>query len=320
MVLGGIVVAAWGYFSGQWDSPEKLSDAEADKRNEKVRRRDTHYQQGEDLKRYPRRLRALEDKLQGSYEAAVEQLGHLTAKAEEMESKGREDLAERYRNDLEVLENRASATQRVMATVWKTRAILHLRVHLAIAARQRPDLDHLPAPLDVQAKDLEFAAMAYANARDAVRRFVETLDQESGDIPACVPAKPQQAEISPEDELAVQEEVASVEKTLRGLRERMDKLGDTLDYLSDRFRTQRVVEGSNLAVDVGPEAGKLLSEVSGALKQLDELSAVGDKGLADAAVDGLDEDISRLEEAGLEAAAEAEAQAEVQRLLEQFAR
>jgi hypothetical protein len=153
-----------------------------------------------------------------------------------------------------------------------------------------------------------------------VRKFVVILDAQSADIPACVPVKPVHADISGEDDLAVQQEVASVEKTLRGLRDRMDKLGDTLDYLSDRFRTQRVVEGSNLAVDFGPEAGKLLSEVSGALKQLDELSAVGDKGLADAAVDGLDEDISRLEQAGLSAAAEVEAQAEVQRLLEQFAR
>ncbi|HJN72818.1 MAG TPA: hypothetical protein QGF58_02690 [Myxococcota bacterium] len=317
VALVGLAIAAWAYFDGQWGGGERLTDEEGSRRNQRL---DRSWRRGEDLRQYPRRLKELEDQLIGSHRAAQQQLQHLGLKASEMDEKGRGDLAERYQADLDVLERRAAATRRVMATVWKTRAILHLRVHLAVAARQRPDLAHLPQPLDVDPSELEAAAENYFLSKNEVRTFVEVLDGLCGHVSEIVPPKPLSAEVDPKDELTVQKEVDAIERTLEQLRERMDKLGDTLDYLSDRFKTQRVVEGADLSVDFGPEASKLLVEVSGAVSQLEALSAVGDKGLADAAVDSLCEDIGRLEQAGMEASAEEEANQEVQRLLEQFAR
>lgn len=314
LAIAGVAVATWAYMGGQF-GVTRIEDGDgADPRT------DRQWRRGEDLKRYPRRLKELEDQLLGSHREAQRQLQHLGHKAAEMEEKGRTDLAERYLADQDVLEKRAAATRRVAASVWKTRAILHLRVHLAVAARQRPDLTHLPEPLDVPADELVHAAENYALSRDEVRQFVAALDAVCGSVSEVVPPKPLSADIAPEDELAVQQEVQEIEKTLAGLRARMDNLGDTLDYLSDRFRTQKVVEGTDLSVDYGPQAAALLAEVSSAVEQLESLSAVGDKGLADAAVDSLSEDIGHLEQAGMEAAAEAEARAEVQRLLEQFAR
>ena len=317
VALVGIAVAAWAWYDGHWGGTEKLTDEEGKRHNQRL---DKSWRRGEDLKQYPRRLKELEDQLLGSHRAAQQQLQHLSVKAAEMDEKGRADLAERYQSDLDVLERRAAATRRVMATVWKTRAIQHLRVHLAVAARQRPDLAHLPQPLDVQPHELEAAAENYFLSRNEVRAFVEVLDGLTGRVSEVVPPKPLSAEVDPKDELAVQKEVDAIERTLTQLRDRMDKLGDTLDYLSDRFKTQRVVEGADLSVDFGPEASKLLVEVSGAVSQLEALSAVGDKGLADAAVESLCEDIGNLEHAGLAATAEQEANEEVQRLLEQFAR
>lgn len=279
------------------------------------------WREGLDLIAYPERLADLEVRLLESHRAAQQQLQHLGVKHAEIAAKpGRDDLAARYADDLKVLEQRAAATRRVMATVWKTRAILLLRVHLAIAARQRPALGHLPKPLDVDRSRLEAAARSYAHACRDVRAFVADLDARRASL-VEVPPKPNlSAEVSPADTQAVEAERAEVDATFQRLRERMDALADTLDYLSERFRTQQVVEGAGLELEVGPEAGRLLDELGVALAELDQLSAVGDKGLADAAVDGLSRDIGKLEAAGREADAEAEASLEVARLLEQFSR
>lgn len=289
-------------------------------RRVKARRRPTEeWLAGADLLRYPARLSELETELQRSHRAAQEQLQHLSVKQAEVAAKGREELAARYQQDREVLDRRAGATRRVMATVWKTRAILLLRVHLAIAARRRPQIDHLPKPLDVKPTELEHAASNYALACRSVQEFVQHLDAERAMIDALVPDASLSAEVTDEHKAAVAAEREGVEATFMRLRERMDSLADTLEYLSDRFRTQRVVEGAPLNLDVGPEAGRLLDEVGQALAELEGLSAVGDKGLADAAVDNIAEDISQLERAGMEAEAEAEASLEVERLLKQFA-
>ena len=277
------------------------------------------WRQGEDLKRYPRRLAELERQLEEQHEAAELQHEHLGNKLEQISAKeGREELVARYEGDLGLLERRTEVTQRVLGTVWKTRAILHLRVHLAIAARQRPDLAHLPPPLDVDSGDLEQAARSYTRACIEVRTFVETLDSLMGGVDQVVPPEPEIAEVQESDRASIAQEVSAVEGTLASLRERMDSLADTLDYLGDRFRTQRVVESGSLSLSLGPEGEALLDEVTSALSQLDELSAVGDKGLADAAVDGLTEDIANLEQVGLDGLAEAEAHLEVQQLLAQF--
>jgi hypothetical protein len=117
--------------------------------------------------------------------------------------------------------------------------------------------------------------------------------------------------------------VASVDEvagTFRHLRERLDRLADTLDYNADRLRTREVVEGAAIQLELEGGAGQLLEEVSEALGELEVLSSLGDRGLADAAVDGLSRDISKLEQAGLAASAEAEASLEVERLLGQLPR
>ena len=281
--------------------------------------RSDSWRQGEDLKRYPRRLAELERQLEDQHLAAEVQTVHLKGKLEQLAAKeGREELLARYEQDLGLLERRIEVTQRVLGTVWKTRAILHLRVHLAIAARQRPDLAHLPPPLDVDSADLEQAAMSYTRACVEVRAFVETLDSLKEEVFEVVPQEPKVAEVRDVDRSAIHQEVAAVKETLGSLRERMDSLADTLDYLGDRFRTQRVVESGSLSLSLGPEGEALLDEVTSALTELDELSAVGDKGLADAAVDGLTQDIANLEQVGLDGLAEAEAHLEVQKLLAQF--
>lgn len=274
---------------------------------------------GEDLKSYPRRLMELERSLERIHGHAVEQMQHLRSKQAEMEAKeGRADLAERYRQDVEALERRTQAIRRVLATVWKTRAILHLRVHLAIVARQRPDLEHLPQPLDVQAHELEGAANLYTAARARVRTFVTRVSEGLEDLDRVPPPPPLDADVGSADRNAVELELGDVRGTLTGLQFKMDKLADDLEYLSDRFRTQRVVEGAPLELDLDPGAHEVLAEVAGALAQLEQLSAVGDKGLAEAAVDSLTEDIAHLEQGGLDLQAEADAQKEVETLLRQF--
>jgi len=274
-----------------------------------------------DLQRYPERLEALQDSLEQSLRASESQAMHLTAKRNEIAAKpGREAIAQRYTTDLELLSVQSDATQRVLATVWKTRAILALRVHLASAARERPDLDHLPQPMDVAPGQLDEAARAYSNACRALRLFVRRLDVARDGIHGVIPSPSVHAEVLAEHRGEVELEAAGIERIVEDLRERMDALADTLDYLSDRFRTQKVVEGTTGVLDLGPEAGQLLQEVAVAIRALDDLSAVGEAGLADAAVDGLASEIANLEKVGLDVNLQADADREVERLLASFTR
>jgi len=274
-----------------------------------------------DLHRYPERLEALQDNLEQSLRASESQSMHLTAKRNEIATKpGREEIAQRYTQDLELLEVQSDATQRVLATVWKTRAILSLRVHLAESARERPDLDHLPQPMDVDATQLEEASRAYSNACRSLRAFVRRLDSARGIIHTVIPSPSVHAQVMAEHRAEVEKEAAGIENIMVDLRERMDTLADTLDYLSDRFRTQKVVEGTSGAMDLGPEAGQLLQEVAIAIRALDDLSAVGEGGLADVAVDGLVSEIANLEKVGLDVDLQADADREVERLLASFTR
>jgi len=274
-----------------------------------------------DLDRYPARLAALEAQLERTLQAAESQHTELQAKRDKLADKpGRADLAARYDEDLGVLSAQSGTARRVLATVWRTRAILSLRVHLACAARQRPELDHLPQPLDVDPEGLDDAAREYARASGEVRSFVKLLDAERAQIDAAVPRPSRDAQITPEHRESVEAERAEVDRLFGSLRERMDNLADTLEYLSDRFRTQKVVVGTQGAMDLGPEAGELLGEVSQALSQLEDLSAIGDKGLADVAVDGLVSDLAVLEEVGFDVDLQADANREVERLLASMAR
>lgn len=280
---------------------------------------DPPWEAGEDLLRYPRRLSELEQQLSESHREAELQGDHLAERLSSMEEKsGRENLATRYREDLALLHRRIQSMRRVLGLVWRTRAILEMRAHLAITARRRPNLDALPED-EVPADKLEQVAEDYDAAARDVRRFVEDITSRSGELPLAIPSAPISAEITEVLRSEVDDEKGRVLSAYQQLGERMDHLGDTLAYLSDRCRTRRVFEGSAAGLtgaDAGGEA--LINEVESALAELNDLAEVGELHLADSTLDALAEGISQLEQAGLEVQAEADAAMEVARLLEQF--
>jgi len=272
-----------------------------------------------DLMRYPHRLRMLEAELESARAAALEQAEHLAEKRADLASKpGRDELVARYEEDERLLHGRAESTERVLGTVWRTRAVLLMRVHLAQAAKQRPELDHLPDPDSVQAAHLGQTAALYSSGAIQVRAFVAVLDERLRTLPDVAPRPSGHARVDDEDRGEVERERAAVSDRLVALRARMDELADSLGYVGDRLRTQHLVEGQRGRLQVTPEAGDLLDQVSQAVDQLDQLAAVGERGLASVAVAALVEDIGDLEQAGLEIDAEAEASREVERLLETF--
>ena len=79
-----------------------------------------------------------------------------------------------------------------------------------------------------------------------------------------------------------------------------------------------MVEGTPLDLDGEAGSEEIFDEVAAALSELVGLAELGDRHLADTSLDNLEEDISHLERAGLEAQAEAEATREVAALLEHF--
>lgn len=272
----------------------------------------------DDLHRYPRELELLEGQLLGSLDAVRTQREHLSErKAELARKEGRDELAARYAEDLTLLTRREAGMRRVLGMVWKARALLTLRAHLAETARGRPDLPTLP-PVDEPGTDLDRAAGLYGQSAARVRAFLSRVDARAADLARAVPAAPIAAEIGRETRDEVERELSRIQAAYDAQREALDRLADTLAYLADRCRTRRVVQGASPALAEAAGGGALLAEVEAALGQLQELAEAGDRKLADLAVKNLAEDISQLERAGLEAQAEAEAAIEVARLLEQF--
>lgn len=270
-----------------------------------------------DLQRYPRELEGLEGQLATSLGAVRTQREHLAERQTALASKaGRGELAARYAEDLELLDRREAGMRRVLGLVWKARALLTLRAHLAESARGRPELPALPA-VDDPNTDLEAASAQYANAATRVRAFLLRVERRAEALVGAVPPSPAEATVPAEVRDEVEAELRRVAAVYADWQESLDRLADTLSYLSDRSRTRSVVQGSPAQLgDAGGEA--LMAEVERALGQLHELAEAGDRKLADLAVKNLAEDISQLERAGLEARAEAEAAIEVARLLEQF--
>ncbi len=272
----------------------------------------------DDLRRYPRELELLEDQLGNSLGAVRAQRTHLDERFRTISQKeGRAELAARYAEDLELLERREAGMRRVLGLVWKARALLTLRAHLAESARARPELGPLPA-VDDPKTDLVAAAGQYGMATQRVRAFLIKLGERARYVAEEVPAPPQHAEILPETRAEVEAELSRVNAIYGSWEASLDRLADTLDYLTERCRTRRVVQGSAPALAAAAGGEALMSEVERALGRLQELADTGDRRLADLAVRNLAEDISQLERAGLEAQAEAEAAIEVARLLEQF--
>lgn len=301
------------------DAPRRLST------HIQVRRDDAWFR-GDDLLRHPRRLAELQNRLLEQHLAALAQAAHLAERREELEVRpDREELAKRYTEDERVLHRRAERMSRVLGVVWKARALLGLRAHVAITARRRPALTSLPEG-DVAVESLPAAAKAYDQASDAVRAFVSELDSRANDLDDVISPAPTQAVVTDTIRMAVEGERMHTLQTYSAMRERMDELADTLGYLADRCRTRVVVEGGPRelgSVEVGAADGSLgseglVEELNRALSGMADLAEVGDRRLADAAMDKLAEEISLLEKAGLDAQAETDAVLEVQRLIEQY--
>ncbi|MFM2245876.1 MAG: hypothetical protein RL071_1950, partial [Pseudomonadota bacterium] len=231
----------------------------------------------------------------------------------------RAEIAERYDRDALMLSARVDNMRRVMALVWRTRGILLLRAHVAVTARRRPGLEHLPAG-EIRSADLSRAAEAYDAASDGVRRFVIEIEQRRGDLRLAVPAPLPGAAVTPDDKAAVAKELEHAEETYRALQNQMDRLADTLSYLGDRCHTRKVVEGASVTMAGETGTEDMLHEVNEALTALNDLSDFGDRALADSALENIAQDISALEATGLDLRAAAEAELEINKLLEQFPR
>jgi hypothetical protein len=275
-------------------------------------------EEGADLLGYPRRLEDLEGRLVERHRAVQEQLRLLSARREGVRAKGdREDLLKKYEADVAMLDRRAEGMRRVMGLVWKTRAILLFRVHHAVTARRRPSLGKLPEPTGGVTAPAG-ATASYHAAAAAVLFYRDLVEARAGELAAVVPSPPVSAEVTEAQRREVEAERAQVAAAYAALGARMDRLADNLTYVGDHYAALAVVdtEPEDLAVDGGP--AHLLEEVAAAVRGLDELGARVDPAAVDDAVSGLAEDITHLEEAGLEAEAEAAAHLEVERLLGQF--
>lgn len=269
-----------------------------------------------DLRVYPARLEGLEAQLAERVRSVEQQRGVVEARLADLQGKGgREDLSRKYGRDSEVLARRMEGMRRVLGQVWKTRAVLLMRVHLASTARQKPDLEDLPDP--GYRPVLPEAPGRYHAAAAAVRRYLERVDAQRGALVSAIPRPPVEAAVDGAIRQVVEAEYRTVEADYRQLRDQMDRLSDNLTWLGDHLNTVRVVEDDR---DGGPgaEAARLLEEIGVAVDEVDRLAHAVDPHLVDVAVDNLAEDISRLEQAGEEAAAEAAAALEVEELLKQI--
>lgn len=285
-------------------------------------RRDDAWFRGDDLLRHPRRLAALEARLKEQHAAATSQADRLAERAEELGQRpAREELARRYEEDERLLRRRAERMGRVLGMVWKARALLGLRAHVAITARRRPVLRDLPEA-EVPVGELAQAARRYDLAADAVRAFVVELDSRANDLDEVVPLPAEEAVVTDTTRMAVEGERNHALQTYAELRGRMEELADTLAYLGERCRTRALVEGGPAAEldEPGADGAGLIEELNRALGELSQMAEAGDKKLADAAMDKLAEEISLLEKAGIDAQAETDAVLEVQRLLETWGR
>lgn len=274
--------------------------------------------EGADLLAYPQRLAELEDRLVDRHRAVQQQLHVLSARRAEVAAKGgRDDLARKYDADLAMLLRRGESMRRVMGLVWKTRGMLLLRVHLAVTARRRPALGRLPQP-GTPGVQLAAGAAAYHEAATAVRFYLDEVEARAAELPAVVPAAPPSAEVDDAMRAAVDREMDGIRAAYADLRDRMDRLADNLTFLGDHFGALAVVDDEPDDARALGGSGHLLEEVGAAIAGLNELAGRVDPGVVDSAFSNLAEEITHLEEAGLEAEAEAEAHLEVERLLAQF--
>jgi hypothetical protein len=274
-----------------------------------------------DLMAYPARLAELEAALAGRHAAAQEQRALMEARRAEVANKpGREELARKYEADEALLVRRAAGMRHVLGVVYRTRAVLLLRVHLAVTARRRPALNDLPRPAPTggpsASLDLAAAASRYHDAAEAVRAYVGVIEARAAEVAALVPAPDPAAELDDAQHTSIAAERDAVTAAYAALRDRMDHLADNLTFLGDHHATRRVVDGGAELPAGGLGApSRLMDEVAAALAGLDDLAGRVDPAVVDSAVDQLADEIGRLEAAGLEAQADTDAHLEVERLL-----
>lgn len=265
----------------------------------------------DDLLNYPRRLAQLEGQLGERIVAVEDQAKVMQARLTELSGKeGRQGLTRKYQDDTQLLARRSEGMRRVLGQVWKTRAVLLLRVHLATTARHKPALDLPPTDHSLPPRR---ASETFHAAAGAIQNYLEEIQLRRQSLRAVLPAPPALAEVGDLQDL-VQQEYLSSDQAYQNLVLQMDQLSDNLTWLGDHFATMAVVvEGSEAVPEAG--ASHLLTEVDKALDALEALATSVDSNTLDQAVDHLSQDISRLEIAGQEVSAEADAGIEVDRLL-----
>jgi len=273
----------------------------------------------DDLFACPRRLEELETRLAERHRAVADQETLLGERRANLAAKGsREDLARNYEQDQVLLGRRGASMRRVLAQVWKTRTILLLRARLAATARRRPDLGRLPDPAAGGA-DLRQASLRFHDAARRVHAYLARVDEDALRLAEGLPTQPPIEEIDAQVLAAVSAERDGVRQAYADLREDIDRLADNLTWLGDHCASRAVADAAPEPMDQMGGAARLLDEVEAALGAVSQLSRSVDPALANAALANLDEEISGLEKAGMEARAEAEAVLEVDRLLRQAA-
>lgn len=267
-----------------------------------------------DLKLYPNRLGELERRLLQRHTEIQHQMQALHDRRAELEGKAdRDDLLRKYGDDVASLQKRAESLRRVAGVVWRTRAMLLYRVHLAGTARQRPKLGVLPQGEPAR-RDLHSASTSYRAAAAQVRLYLETISTRAGEIGRLAPSEPLSADIDDQLRADVAGEQAACVEAHAQLRAKMDRLADDLTWLADHFAAMKVLDGED-ELRIGAGADRILDEAGKALDGVDKLTTVLDPVVMDAAMNGLTEDVSRLEQAGIDARAEADARLEVERLV-----
>lgn len=272
-----------------------------------------------DLYACPERLDAIERQLLERLAAVREQEARIGALRAEVAGKaGREDLVRKYDQDALLLARRAASMERVAGDLWRTRSILRLRAHLAATARRRPELGALPDP-EGRGVDPHVAAARFRDAAATVRDWVALIDTRAAELARMVPEFPAALGDDPGLRAGVDAELGAVSAAYASLREDMDRLADTLTWLREHCASLALVRGGppgrGARAEPAADPAHLLQEVAMAMDGVAALARAVDPALAEAAVDGLASDVSRLELDGREAEAEAQAHLEVERLL-----
>ena len=274
-----------------------------------------HSSENEDLQAYPRRLERLEGQLGERIEAVEEQEQVIVARLGDLAVKeGRQDLAKKYQQDVQLLTRRSQSMRRVLGQVWKTRSILLLRVHLAMTARQKPQLLLPEKPEKVEPRRV---SASFHTAAASVRQYQQEVEQRRMNLGSVLPLAPPLATLEGLP-MVVEQERLHTNRAYQELADQMDQLADNLTWLGDHFATLAVVAESPEGLPAS-EAANLLEEVERALDELDRLAGSVDPGTVEQAVEHIAQDISRLEVAGQEVSAEADASLEVENLLKRTA-